>query len=49
MVGAADLSCHPAKVDMEEELDVSAMTVEEAARRVPEPMDVRTIPRLRRD
>ena len=40
-------SYQPSKADREEEFDVPAMTLEEAARRVLEPVEVRTIPRPR--
>ena len=38
----------PSKADMEEEFDVPEMALEEAARRVMEPVEVVTIPRPRR-
>ena len=40
-------SYQPSKADMEEAFDVPEMTLEEAARRVLEPVEVRTIPRPR--
>ena len=45
VVEIVDPSYQPSKADMEEEFDVSPMTLEEAARRVLEPVEVRTIPR----
>ena len=38
-------SYQPSKADMEEEFDVPEMTLEEAARRVMESVDVKTISR----
>ena len=49
VVEIVDPSYQPTKTDMEEEFDVPAMTLDEAARRVLEPVEVRTIPRPRRD
>ena len=45
VVEIVDPSYQPSKADMEEEFDVPPMTLEEAARRVLEPVEVRTIPR----
>ena len=42
-------SYQPSKADMLEEFDVPEMTLEEAARRVLEPVEVVTIPRPRRE
>lgn len=48
-VELVDPSYQPTKADMETEFDVPTMTLEEAARRVLDPVEVRTIPRPRRN
>ena len=48
VVEIVDPSYQPTKAEMDEEFDVPEMTLEEAARRVLEPVEVRTIPRPRR-
>lgn len=45
VVEIVDPSYQPSKADMEEAFDVPPMTLEEAARRVLESVEVRTIPR----
>ncbi len=49
VVEIVDPSYQPTKADMEEEFDVPEMTLDEAARRVLEPVEVRNIPRPRPD
>ena len=48
VVELVDRKYQPTKADMEEEWTVPDMTLDEAARRVLEPVQVRTIPRPRR-
>ena len=48
VVELVDPRCQATKGDMEEEWTVSDMSLDEAARRVLEPVEVRTIPRPRR-
>ena len=48
-VELVDPSYQPTKADMEDEWTAPDMTLDEAARRVLEPVKVRTIPRPRRD
>lgn len=45
VVEFVDPSYQPSKADMEEVFDVPPMTLEEAVRRVLEPVEVRTVPR----
>ena len=47
VVELVDPSYQPTKAEMEAEFDVPEMTLEEAARRVLEPVDVRMVPRPR--
>ena len=49
VVEFVDPSYQPTKADMEDEWTVPDMTLDEAARRVLEPVKVRTIPRPRRN
>lgn len=49
LVEIVDPSYQPTRADMEEPFDVPQMTLEEAARRVLEPVAVWTIDRPRRD
>lgn len=48
VVELVDPSYQPTKADMEDEWTVPDITLDEAARRVLEPVKVRTIPRPRR-
>lgn len=49
VVELTDPSYQPTKAEMEEEFEVPPMTLDEAARRVLEPVEVQTVPRPRRD
>ena len=48
VVELVDRTYQPTKADMEEEWTAPDMTLDEAARRVLEPVEARTIPRPRR-